>query len=277
MPQKIGYLGPAGTFTETAAIQYNPEGTLVPFSSIPLVAESVRAGETDEGIIPIENSLEGAVTTTLDLLIQEKTLFIRHELAIPIEHCLLTSPSWSENSIKLIYSHPQALGQCREFLERRFPEAQVIATLSTVTAVEEMKKSKIPSAAIAPQRAAELYQVKILETGVQDFPNNVTRFVVLSANEHPPTGNDKTSICFGFDTNRAGLLYGVMGDFASRRISLTKVESRPTKESLGRYIFLVDLEGHKDDPTVKDALMAVAKRTSGLKIFGSYPVFYETE
>ena len=134
MPQKIGYLGPAGTFTEAAGIQYNPEGTLVPFSSIPLVAESVRAGETDEGIIPIENSLEGAVTTTLDLLIQEKILFIRHELAIPIEHCLLTSTSWSENSIKIIYSHPQALGQCREFLERRFPEAQIIATLSTVTA-----------------------------------------------------------------------------------------------------------------------------------------------
>ena len=276
MPKKLGYLGPAGTFTEAAAIEYDSESTLVPLPSIPLVAESVRSGETDEGIIPIENSLEGAVTTTLDLLIQEKTLFIRQELAIPIEHCLLTSYAWTDDSIKLIYSHPQALGQCREFLERTFPEAQAIATLSTVTAVEEMKESKIPAAAIAPQRAAELYKVKIIAKGVQDFPNNVTRFVVLSSNEHSPTGNDKTSICFGFDTNRAGLLYDVMGDFAIRGINLTKVESRPTKEILGRYIFLVDLEGHKDDLAVRDALSAVALKTSSLKIFGSYPVFNET-
>lgn len=276
MPKKIGYLGPAGTFTEAAAIEYDSESTLVPLPSIPSVAESVRSGETDEGIVPIENSLEGAVTTTLDLLIQEKTLFIRQELAIPIEHCLLTSYAWTDDSIKLIYSHPQALGQCREFLEKTFPEAQAVATLSTATAVEEMKASKIPAAAIAPQRAAELYQVKIIAKGVQDFPNNVTRFVVLSSTEHSPTGNDKTSICFGFDTNQAGLLYDVMGDFAVRGINLTKVESRPTKEILGRYIFLVDLEGHKDDLAVKDALNAVALKTSSLKIFGSYPVFNET-
>lgn len=273
---KLGYLGPPGTFSEAAAIQHNAEAILVPSSTIPSVADSVRSGATNEGIVPIENSLEGAVTTTLDLLIQEKTLFIRGELTIPIEHCLLTCPAWTESSIKFIFSHPQALGQCREFIERMFPEAQVVATLSTVAAVEEMKQSNIPSAAIAPQRAAELYQVEIISKGIQDYPNNVTRFVVLSSNEHPSTGKDKTSICFGFDTNKSGVLYDVMGDFAIRGINLTKVESRPTKEILGRYIFLVDLEGHKEDPSVKDALMAVSKKTSSLKIFGSYPVFDET-
>ena len=276
MPERLAYLGPAGTYTEQAAATFDPDATLVPFESIPAVASAVDAKLADQGIVPIENSLEGSVTFTLDLLIHESTLFIRHELVLPIHHCLLVRPGTRGEDIAAIYSHPQALAQCRSFLTRCFPGAELVASLSTAAAVGEMQKSEAAAGAIGNRRAAALYGAKILAQDIEDNPNNVTRFVVLAPSDHPATGADKTSICFSFDEDAPALLYGVMGEFARLGINLAKVESRPTRESLGRYIFLVDLEGHKEDAIVREALDGVRSRVSMLKIFGSYPRYLLT-
>ena len=271
MARRIAFLGPSGTFSEEAALTYDPDGKLEPFPSIPAVAMAVASGITEEGVVPIENSLEGSVTYTLDILIQDDRLFIRRELVIPIEHCLLIPPATRTADIHTIYSHPQALAQCRDFLERCFPKAQLVASLSTVAAVEEMKASQTAAAAISPGRAAGLHGVDILARGIQDNSSNVTRFVVLAHTDHPPTGRDKTSLCFSFQDDRPGLLYSAMGEFARRNINLAKVESRPTKQSLGQYIFLIDCEGHREDPLVSEAIDTLRGQTSMLKIFGSYP------
>ena len=275
MAKRIAYLGPAGTFTEAAALRYDSEAQLIPFSSIAAVAAAVDSGMAEEGVVPIENSLEGSVTDTLDLLIHDSELSIRHEMVISIEHCLLVKPGVLAQDVSAVYSHPQALGQCRRFIERCFPKAQAVAALSTAAAVEDMLQSQSPAAAIATRRAAELYGAEILAHGIQDNPANHTRFVVLAQHDHPPTGRDKTSLCFSFDDDRAGILHSVLGQFANRNINLAKVESRPNKESLGRYIFLVDIEGHRDDPTVSEALSSVEAEASMLKVFGSYPQYAE--
>ncbi len=271
MVKRLAYLGPAGTFTEEALLSYDSEAQRIPFTSIPAVAEAVSTGMADEGVVPIENSLEGSVTDTLDMLIREANLRIRREMVLPIEHCLLGKDEPEVDQIKAIYSHPQALAQCRRFLERCFPKAQVVAALSTAAAVQEMLQSSAPAAAIANYRSAELYGAKVLARPIQDSPNNLTRFVVIAGEDHSPTGCDRTSLCFSFDQDRAGLLYEVMGEFARRNINLTKVESRPTKQDLGRYIFLIDLEGHREDTLVSEALESLKNMASMFKVFGSYP------
>ena len=270
MVKRIAFLGPVGTFSEEAALRYDPAGELEPFPSIPAVAMAVASGITEEGVVPIENSLEGSVTSTLDILIEEPRLCIRRELVLPIEHCLLAQPGTRISDIQTVYSHPQAFGQCREFLELCFPRAQRIASLSTVAAVEDMEQSS-SAASISPRRAASLYGLDILAEGIQDNSSNVTRFAILANTDHPPTGRDKTSLCFSFQDDQPGLLYDVMGEFARRNINLAKVESRPTKQLLGQYIFLIDCEGHREDAPVKDAIDAIKVQTSMLKIFGSYP------
>jgi prephenate dehydratase len=269
--KRLAYLGPPGTFSQEAAFLYDKDAKQEPFPSIPAVATAVSSGMADEGIVPIENSLEGSVTFTLDLLIQETTLRIRHEMVLPIEHNLMVVEGTERSLIKAIYSHPQALAQCRGFLEKCFPKAEHVASLSTAAAVEDMKASKVPAAAIAPRLSARLYGVKIIAQGIQDNSNNVTRFVVLAHTDHPRTGRDKTSLCFMFSEDVPGLLYRVMGEFARRNINLAKIESRPAKSELGRYYFLIDCEGHREDPLVKEAIEGLAKMTSLLKVFGSYP------
>lgn len=268
---RIAYLGPPGTFTEEAAIRYAPDGLLISFASIAAVAEAVETGMAEEGIVPIENSLEGPVNDTLDLLIHDSELALRHELVLPIEHYLLVKPGTQVNEVQVIYSHPQALGQCRRFLERCFPKAQMMAALSTAAAVEETMASDKPAAAVAPRRAAALYGAQILAERIQDSPHNETRFAVLAPTDHSPTGDDKTSLCFTFAEDRPGLLVTALQEFAQRNINLAKVESRPTKTELGRYFFLVDLEGHRLDPKVAEALEGLRHHVSLLKVFGSYP------
>ena len=273
MGKRIGFLGPAGTYTEEATLQYDSQAELLPFPSIAAIGQAVTSGLTEQGVVPIENSLEGSVTFTLDLLISQPGLSIRDEIVLPIEHFLLALPGTQFSDIQVIYSHPQALAQCRDFLEKRFPQAQQGASLSTVAAVTDLRNSELPAAAIAPRRAAELHDVEIIGQNIQDNPNNVTRFVVLAGEDHPPTGRDKTSICFSFDQDSPGVLYQALGEFASRNINLAKIESRPTKESLGQYIFLIDCDGHRQDSLVKEALEAVAEKVSMLKILGSYPLW----
>lgn len=275
MAKRIAYLGPPGTFTEEAALLYDETATLIPFPSIPAVAVAVDSGMAEEGVVAIENSLEGSVTDTLDLLIHESRVLIRKELVLPIEHHLLVRPGTASNEVRVVYSHPQALAQCRRFMERCFPKVDVVAALSTAAAVEEMMASEYPATAIGTQRAAQLYGAQTLARGIQDQASNVTRFVVLAPQDHPPTGNDKTSLCFSFAEDRPGVLCDVLQEFAQRNINLAKVESRPSRESLGRYIFLVDLEGHREDPVVSEALARVREKTSLFKILGSYPKYAE--
>ena len=271
MAQRVAYLGPAGTFTEEAARQHSSRAVLQPLPTISGVALAVASGIAEEGVVPIENSLEGSVNDTLDILIRQDRLFIRHEFVLPIEHCLLVVPTTNISDIQVIYSHPQALAQCREFLERCFPKASLVASLSTAAAVDDMKESETQAGAIAPHRAAELHGVSILAQGIQDNSSNVTRFVVLADTDHPPTGTDKTSLCFSFAADMPGLLYQAMGEFAHRGLNLAKVESRPSKQSLGDYTFLIDVHGHREDPPVKEALEALRQRSSMLRVFGSYP------
>jgi len=273
MNKKIAYLGPPGTFSEEAALVFDKTARLLPFPSIRAVANAVAlsVGGVEEGIVPIENSIEGAVPDTLDLLIHESGVMIKHELVWPIRQNLVAKPGININDVKVLYSIPHALGQCRDFVGLHFPKVTVVAALSTAAAVEEMMASSQPSAAIGTARAAEIYGAVILAKGIQDKASNETRFVILAKEDHAPTGHDKTSLCFAFSDDRPGVLVEVMQVFSQKGINLSKVESRPSKDILGRYIFLIDLDGHREDAIVKKALDEVRTKTSMLKIFGSYP------
>ena len=271
MVKRLAFFGPAGTYTEEAALLYDAGADLQAFPTIAAVGLAVSSEITDEGVVPIENNLEGSVTFTLDLLIRESGLSIFKEVVLPINHCLMTAPGTRVADIQVVYSHPQSLAQCREFLERCFPNAQQMASLSNSAAVTDMKDSKVPAAAIGPMRAAELYGAEVIGRRIQDVANNATRFAVLARQDHPPTGDDKTSICISFEQDAPGVLYTSLGEFATRNINLVKIESRPTKQSLEEYIFLIDCTGHRQDPLVGEAIEALGRSVSMLKILGSYP------
>ncbi len=268
---KIAYLGPQGTFSEQAALDYARGAEIIPYRSIIASAMSVLQGEADEAVCPIENSYQGSVTDTLDVLLHEEGLHIRQEMTLDIVHNLMVKPGVLLAAVKRVYSHPQALGQCRRYLEQHLPDAELAASLSTAEAVEQAMASDMPAAAIAPSRSADLYGAEILAPGIQDDDNNVTRFVVLGKSDHPRTGNDLTSVAMEFSEDKPGQLFGVLQEFAERNINLTKIESRPTRLGLGKYYFLMDIEGHADDPTLAEALTRVEQRTSRLIKFGSYP------
>ena len=271
MTRIFGFLGPSGTYTEEACLLYDPTAELRPYPTITAVGEAVATGELKEGVVPIENSLEGSVNFTLDLLISQPKLFIKGEVVVPIDHYLMAKPGTDPAEVKVVYSHPQALAQCRGYLEKNFPQAEHMASLSTVLAVSDSLASPVVAAAIAPRRASELYDVEVLDQRIQDVAANVTRFAVLSLSDHAPTGRDKTSMAFTFAEDTPGLLYRVLGEFALRGINLFKVESRPTKQSLGEYIFLVDCAGHREESPMKDALAALSQPMSMLRVLGSYP------
>jgi prephenate dehydratase len=272
MTLRLAYLGPPGTFSEEAALKHNPAAELVPMATITAVAAAVDSGMADEGIVPIENSLEGSVAETLDLLIHSRQpLHIRRELTLPIEHYLLARPGTKAEQVKTVYAHPQALGQCRGFIERCFPKANVEAALSNSAAVEEMM-AREDAAAIGTRRAAEIYGAEVLAKGIADRSPNVTRFVVLAREDRGPTGDDKTSLACTFAVeDRPGQLVGALQEFSSRDINLSKIESRPSKEKLGTYIFLVDVDGHRTDPRLADALERVREKCSFFRVLGSYP------
>jgi len=269
--KRVAYLGPPGTFGEEAALRYAPEGELLPFPSHAAVAAAVESGMADVGVVAIENSLNGSVAETLDILIHDTTLHIIDELLLPIVHNLVVKPGTRADQIRVIYSPPQALGQCRQFLERCFPNAQLEAALSTAQAVELALKRDHDAAAIATVRAAELAGAEVLARSIQDARNNVTRFVVLGTERRAPTGFDRTSIAFTFADDRPGLLASVLNEFAARSINCTKLESRPTKAVFGEYVFLIDFEGHQDDPPCREVLEAIRPKCAMLKVFGSYP------
>jgi prephenate dehydratase len=268
------FLGPRGSFSEEAALLRAETDQLVAFSSFPALVSAVETGLADEAVLPIENSIEGAVSTTLDLLIHETALRISGELALPVRHFLVTRPGVHLEDVRVVTSHPQALGQCRRFLERCLPGVEQVAALSTSGAVKDVAEGDdAHRAGIGTARAAELYGGAILAHDIQDVHTNVTRFVVLAREDAPPTGNDKTSLAFRIRENVPGALHAILAEFAVENLQMTKIESRPSKGWLGDYVFLIDFEGHRQDERVARVLDSIRARCSILKIFGSYPRF----
>lgn len=267
----IAYLGPAGTYSEEAAIQYAPDAEYVPFSNMPAVVQAFERGEVTHAILPIENVLEGSVTTTLDLLIHETETKIIGETVLPIRQILVARSEMALSDIQVLYGHPQSLGQCRKFIERYLPKVTTIASLSNSAAPAEALADERPAAAISTFRAAELTGAHILARDINDRADNVTRFIVLGHEKTAPTGDDRTSFCFGFRENRPGVLIDALKELVN--INLSKLESRPSKYILGEYIFLVDINGHSEEPHVAAALDRIRAKTGMLKIFGSYPCY----
>jgi prephenate dehydratase len=269
---RLAFLGPPGTFSEEAALKYDPSAELVSLPSITAAAAAVDSGMAGQAIVPIENSLEGSVTETLDLLIHHpRPLMVREEVTLPIEHYLLAPPGAKAGGVRVLFAHPQSLAQCRGFVERCFPGATVEAALSNSAAVEEMM-ARGDAAAIGTRRAGEIYGAEVLARGIQDRNPNITRFVVLAREDHAPTGDDKTSLAYAFAVeDRPGLLVRSLKEFSDRAINLSKIESRPSKEKLGTYIFLVDVDGHRSDGPVAEALKQIEAQCSFFRILGSYP------
>jgi prephenate dehydratase len=272
MPKTVAFLGPEGTYTDEACFFYAPDEERVPFASLGLVTSALEDGKVDEAVVPIENSLGGTVIEVVDYLISSNNAHIKGEILLPIDHCLITRPGAQLSDIRVVMSKQEALTQCREFLAAELRFAEQIPTTSTALAVTDLKEADDRTAAIGPRRSAELAGLPVLAQGIQDRQNNVTRFVVLSANDDSPTGSNKTSIAFDFDRPDApGLVFAALSPFAERGINLVKIESRPTGKGMGNYIFLLDFEGSIDDANVKEAVAELTKHTATFKVFGTYP------
>lgn len=277
MTVSIAYLGPPGTYSEAAALAYvnqlqqktKQECLLCPYPTIAQTLRAVANHQALQAVVPVENSLEGSVPVTLDTLWQLDTLQIQQGLVLPISHALI-SPATNFESIETVYSHPQALAQCQGWLEKFLPWAQLIPTNSTTEAVQKLEKDPL-GAAISSQRAAELYQMPILAFPINDRRDNYTRFWVVSLQLSP--GGSHTSLGFSVPANVPGALAKPLELFASRSINLSRIESRPTKRSLGEYLFFLDLECDATDPSVQSALEDLRSHTETLKIFGSYTAF----
>lgn len=264
---KIGFFGPSGSYTEEAASIVGED--LVAFDSILDVLDAVNENKVDYGVVPIENSIEGPVGVTLDLLVHDYDLKIKREILLPISHNLLINIDAEIDDIKYIYSHIQALSQCRKFTQRM---GVIVNATPSTSAAAEMIKGKKDSGAIGSKKAADIYGLKIVASNIQDYKNNVTRFIVLDETDHEPTGNDKTSIVFSMREDKPGVLYDVLGVFAEHDINLTKIESRPSKEKLGSYIFFVDFEGHRADNKIRNIINTIKNKVGYTKVLGSYPV-----
>lgn len=273
---RIAYLGPPGSFSEEAAKVYGgSDAQYLPLASMPAVVTAIETGVAAAGVLPIENVLEGIVTTTVDLLIHETNLRLCGETVIAIRLYLVTREGLSLPQLKVLYAHPQSLGQCRRFVERCLPGVETVASLSNSAAPAEALADERPAAAISTFRAAELTGTHILAHDIQDRSSNVTRFIALGCEDCPPTGNDKTSFCFGFHEDCAGTLVGALKELANEGINMTKLESRPSKEVLGQYIFWVDINGHRHEDHVARVLERIMAKTSLFKVCGSYPHYVE--
>ncbi|MDP6666355.1 MAG: prephenate dehydratase [Dehalococcoidia bacterium] len=273
MPKKVAFLGPIGTYTDEACFLYAPDAERIPYASLALVTSALENGQVDEAVVPIENSLGGTVIEIVDFLITSDKAQIKREILLSIDHCLITRPGVQLSDIRVVMSKQEALTQCRVFLARELRFAEQISTTSTALAVTDLNEGDDRTAAIGPRRAAELAGLPILADGIQDRKNNVTRFVALAPEGSSPTGNDKTSIAFDFDESDApGLIYGAMKPFADAGINLTKIESRPTGEEIGTYIFLLDFEGHIGEGHIQKAIVELKKHTSTFKVMGTYPM-----
>ena len=263
----IGTFGPEGSYTEKAAKQWNKTGELHYYDDIQDTVEALIHNEVDCSIVPVENSLEGSIPLTLDLLMEHQ-LKIVGEVIVQINHCLLATGRLSD--IKVIMSHPQALSQCRKYIKSHFRNVELRPVLSTSHAAK-LASGSGDIAAIASRESAQRYGLKILDENIQDMNENYTRFIVIGNDIPEPTGNDKTSIIIYLQKNRPGALFEILKEFANKNIDLTKIESRPTKKFLGDYLFHIDLKGHIEDRHIKETLEKINSKVGMLKILGSYP------
>ncbi|MCD1295583.1 prephenate dehydratase [Methanocella sp. CWC-04] len=264
---KLGLLGPEGTFSEMAAKKWKPDAGLIFFDDMESAVRCVDEGICDESIVPVENSVEGAVGIVLDVLLEIKSPIIG-EVILPVKQCLMSKGGISD--IKVIVSHPQALGQCRRYIREHFPNAEVRTTGSTAHA-GKLAQEFTEMAAIGCSESANRYGLKVLKEGIQDYQSNYTRFFVFGKKMHAPTGNDKTSLAVYLEKDMPGALYEFLGEFANRSINMTRIESRPSKKMLGEYWFFIDVEGHAEDLVLQEAISALKDKCTTLKVLGSYP------
>jgi prephenate dehydratase len=272
---RVAFLGPPGTFTEEALLGQPDlaQLELVPFPGLLDVLTATQSEEVDLGFVPIENSIEGTVTATLDNLVFDTELLIQREIVLDVHLNLVARPGTRTSDITRVVSFPHASAQCRGFLAQQLPGAEVLAANSTADAARQLGEGGSPAtAALAPALAAKLYGLEVLESNVEDHQDNQTRFVLVARSGIPaPTGHDRTSIVCYQQADRPGSLHAILGQFAARSLNLTKLESRPTKRALGDYCFIIDLEGHVDDEVVADCLRDLHAQLAGVKFLGSYP------
>jgi prephenate dehydratase len=274
MAPRVAFQGERGAYGEMATLQYFPDVKLLPLKSFQDVFDAAETGKVEYIVVPVENSIEGSINEIYDLLLQTK-MNVVGEIYQRVRHCLIANRG--TKMIRYVHSHPQALAQCRAYLQNK--GLKPMPTYDTAGAAKMIKENKmVDSAAIASKRAAELYDMEILDEGIEDRKNNYTRFFVLSpkkkksgkSDPHDIGGyNHKTSIIFSV-RHVPGALFGILGEFAIRKINLTKIESRPTKETPWEYNFYVDFEGHLQNKAVYEALLSIKPKTSYIKILGSY-------
>lgn len=273
---RVAFLGPEGTFTEEALLANPPEGGLHPFPypSIRDVLEAVQAGEVPLGIVAIENSLEGSVPVTLDsLAFGFDDLHIVREVTHPVHQMLITRSPLELERITKVISIPHAYGQCRDFIKEHLGNVEHEATDSTAEAVRRVSRVDRPWAAVGTRLAAEMYECHVVAEDIEDAEDNRTRFVFVAREPAPQDGPGpyKTSIVCGIDQDEPGSLLLILSEFAYRHVNLCKVESRPSKQALGHYVFCIDIDGRSEDPQVGQALTCLACKLPWLKVLGSYP------
>jgi prephenate dehydratase len=272
---RVGFLGPHGTFAEEALLT-QPDlaaGEAVPFRDVPHVITAVEQRAVDVGIVPLENSIEGSVSVTLDTLAFDTQLLVQREVDLPVSLNLCAPKGTRLSDITTVVSHPNPLGQTRLWMARHLPDATSVAANSTAEAAEQVARSKKKGmASIGTRAGADRAGLHILAKEIEDHPGNQTRFVIVGFGIPPATGHDKTSIvCFQRE-DKPGSLLAILQEFSARAINLTKLESRPTKQNLGDYCFFIDFEGHLDDELVADCLRNLAAKQAEVKFLGSYPV-----
>jgi prephenate dehydratase len=281
---RVAYFGPEGTFTQEALISATAgqDGLdLVPQPTIYDTVMAVHFGSVQRALVPIENSLEGSVNATLDALaLETEDVAILAEVVHPIRHCLIARTPLELSEIRTVVSHPQATAQCARFIRSRLPNATVLAGASTAEAVRTVAEHDGAWAALGNRLAAERYRCHVLRAGVEDVPDNETRFVWLGPVGAPPgapgaaepLGPWKTAVVFwGVGSEAPGWLVHCLSEFASREVNLTRIESRPRKQGLGRYMFFLDLEGRNTEPHVADALAGLRAHVEVLRVLGSFP------
>ncbi|MDS1030672.1 prephenate dehydratase [Bacillota bacterium LX-D] len=271
---KVGYLGPEGTFSAQAAQKWVKSVglknyILQPINSITYQISQVMEGKLNYSILPIENSVEGTVNIALDTLVKYEVLIVG-EFVLPIEHCLAVKEAGIIQP-EVVFSHPQALAQCYDYLAKNFTEISTVQVSSTGEAARMVAEGPLGWAAICSKNAAERYGLYIMAQNIQDYAGNKTRFLVIGKDSPQPTGNDKTSLVIALPQNQPGGLYRILHSFAVENINLTKIESRPTKRELGEYLFYIDCEGHQQDSKLFKVIEKLKQNAVFLKVLGSYP------